>query len=246
MRDYRIEILRFLATIGIAFFHFEWIYIGHPVYLQHFYLFVEFFFVLSGFFLAKNVKKYSAEDNWAPLRYVWKEIRKLWPPYIVAFIFSLFVYYKVNGIDDIESIVNIIWRSKWEAIFLQLSGIDPTAPVINGVTAYIPAMLVSSLLIVYLYQHHYKITVNILCVIIPIFIYSHILNNYGNLSQWMAYEKWTTVGILRGFAGMLIGVFISERGEHLFGGGAKAWTNMFAYWYCSCDLSCTMQRKYII
>lgn len=56
-RSWKIEALRFIATMGIAIFHFEWIYIGHPVYFQHFYLWVEFFFVLSGFFWLKIVKK---------------------------------------------------------------------------------------------------------------------------------------------------------------------------------------------
>lgn len=38
-RDWRIEFLRFMVTLGIAIFHFEWIYLGHPVFFGHFYLF---------------------------------------------------------------------------------------------------------------------------------------------------------------------------------------------------------------
>ena len=142
-----IELLRFLATLCIAVFHFEWIYVGHPVYFKHFYLFVEFFFVLSGFFMPRNVKKYAVENKYAGVQYVWKQLKKLWPPYIIAFFFSWYVYCKVNDVVGLKSAMIVLWRAKWELIFFHLTGFDLTAPVMNGVTAYIPALIIASLII---------------------------------------------------------------------------------------------------
>lgn len=52
-----IELLRFFAAISIAIYHFEYVCVGAPVYFQHNYIWVEFYFVLSGFFLVKNATK---------------------------------------------------------------------------------------------------------------------------------------------------------------------------------------------
>lgn len=210
-RDSRIELLRFFATICIAIFHFEWIYIGNPVYFRHFYIWVEFFFVLSGFFLARNIDR-ANDDLFASFFYVIRQAKKMWPPYIIAFLFSFVVFCIANKISDVCSILNVLWKSKWEMVYFQLSGFELAAPVINGVTAYIPALLGASLVVHYCLQNHYKITINILAPMLPVFIYSHIINTYGNLSQWMPYENWYTVGLLRALAGMLLGVLAYEVG----------------------------------
>ena len=55
-----VEFYRFIAAICIALFHYEWVYMGTSRYLGHLYIFVEFFFVLSGFFLAQNCNKAAA------------------------------------------------------------------------------------------------------------------------------------------------------------------------------------------
>ena len=84
--------------------------------------------------------------------------------------------------------------------------------MINGVTAYVPALLISGLVLTYLLKYHYRLTINVIAPIGPILIYSHILIKYGNLSQWMAYENWVTVGVFRGIAGTLLGVMAFELG----------------------------------
>lgn len=209
-RLWSIELVRFLATLGIAVFHFEWIYMEHPVYFQHFYLFVEFFFVLSGFFLAKNIENINSEDDLLPIKYLWGQIKKLWPPFFVAFLFSFVIFCLRYSIRMPKDIILTFWQAKYELLFLQLSGFDLSAPIINGVTAYIPALLAASLIISYFLVYHHKLTINFLSIVVPIIVYSHIIITYGNLSQWLGWENWITVGVLRGIAGMLIGVFAYE------------------------------------
>ena len=203
-RDWRIELLRFIATIGIAIFHFEWIYLGNPVWFRHFYLWVEFFFVLSGFFLAKNAD--GSSGDYQSLKYTYGIGRKLFPAYLIGFIFCFVVYLLYHSVFNIRGILSLLWKSKWEMLYLQLSGIDSNAPMINGVTAYIPALLVASLILHYFYVNHRKLTVNLIITLVPIAIYSHIIETYENLSQWMVYENWYTIGILRGVAGISVGM----------------------------------------
>lgn len=194
-RDSMIEVLRFAATIWIVAFHYEWLYVGHPVFLRHGYIFVEFFFVLSGFFLVQNVKKGDA------ISYLKAVTFKLYVPYIFAFIFSLFVYCKVYNADFFQT----LYASKWELLMMQLSGLEPSAPIINGVTAYIPALLVASAILHFLINEHFSFFRNVFGLLVPIFIYSHMIVVYGNLSQWNEFEGYFTIGILRGLAGMTLG-----------------------------------------
>lgn len=57
-RNDLIEIARFIAILFIASYHFEILWSKDVErYLEHFYIWVEFFFVLSGFFLAINALK---------------------------------------------------------------------------------------------------------------------------------------------------------------------------------------------
>lgn len=127
----------------------------------------------------------------------------------MGFVICFFAYCIVNEIRG-RSIISLLWNAKWELLFLNLSGFDTEAPIINGVVGYIPALLCASLLIHFLLTRYYKITVNIIAPVCPILIYSHIVLTYGNLSQWLEYENWCTVGILRGIAGCLLGVAAYE------------------------------------
>ncbi|WP_312650398.1 acyltransferase family protein [Aminipila sp.] len=220
LRDWTIELLRFMAAIGIAIFHFEWIYLEAPVYFRHFYILVEFYFVLGGFFLAHNV--YLKEEKNEPytelesLKYMIKQAKKLFPMYVIGVIFSFVVYCIYNRVTEVDNIVALLWRTKWELIYLQLSGIDISAPQMNGVTGYIPVLLISGLCCHYLLRKYKHFTINVLCIIGPILIYSHIINVYGNLSQWGAYENWYCIGVLRGIAGLLVGIGAYYFGKYIF------------------------------
>gem|GEM_PF-5266948 len=204
-------------------FHFEWIYIGTPVFLQHFYLWVEFFFVLSGFFLARNTEgKLQGNGIMNSVEYTFRQAKKMYPSYLIGFIFSFIVYCKVCQIEGCRNTLKLLWHSKWEIAYLQLSGIEQTAPTINGVTSYIPALLAASLILHYLLCNHRKFTTNIVSVLAPIAIYSHIMNTYGNLSQWIPYENWYTIGILRAIAGMSLGIFAYSTINCKTGGGKES------------------------
>ncbi len=56
MRNPYIELFRFLGTLAIMLYHFEWLYVGKSVFLTNHYIWVEMFFVLSGFFIASKAR----------------------------------------------------------------------------------------------------------------------------------------------------------------------------------------------
>ena len=204
-----IELWRFIACISIVVFHFEWIYIGSPVYLQHFYIWVEFFFILSGFFLGKNVldnkETNYAEHKFSSLNYLKTSVKKLYPLYILAFVISFISMSIINDWDFMQN-VSALFSAKWEILMLQMSGFDLNAIVINGTTAYISALLFASLIIHYILENHFKMFINILGPILCIGSYAYIINHYGNLSQWTAFNGWVCAGVIRALGGISVGV----------------------------------------
>lgn len=205
-RNGMVELFRFLAAIGIATYHFEWLYINQADRLIHFYIFVEFFFVLSGFFLAQN----CAKGKNSPVQYVWHQLRKLYPTYLAAFVFSFAVSVLVQRMG-VHDIVESLWKAKWEILLCSLFAFDNT-PSYNGggAAAYIPALLLASLILYFLLREHKKA---FLCVIGPLLILcglSRILHTVGNLSVWVQYDGLITLGVVRALADMSIGILAAE------------------------------------
>ena len=86
-RNGLIELWRFLACISIAIYHFELIYLGESIYFSHFYIWVEFYFILSGFFLALNADR--NRDNISPMGYMLNEAKN-YIQYILLHSFFVF------------------------------------------------------------------------------------------------------------------------------------------------------------
>jgi peptidoglycan/LPS O-acetylase OafA/YrhL len=205
-RNCIIELYRFFASLFIAMFHFEWMYIGHTIYLPFFYIFVEFFYILSGFFLAANLQsqKKENEDAASSIHQTIKQFKKMYPQYLIAFIFSFITLFIINA-WPLKQVLPVLFQTKWELLLLQLGGFDQNIIVINGVTAYISGLLVATLILHYLLENHFKIFINLIAPILLIFTYSHLIQVYGDVSQWFAYENWFCIGILRALGGMSLG-----------------------------------------
>lgn len=206
MKNPLIELYRFVACLCIAVFHYEWMYVGSPVYFRHFYLWVELFFLIAGFFVAKSAGEHS--ETGAPpvdaLQYTYRYVKKLYPQYLVAFGFSFAVAWVVEG-WQLADVPEALFRGKWEILLMQISGFENTLTAYNGVTVYLSAQVIATLALYYVLTNHRRLFVNLLGPFAILAIYAHILQTYGNLSVWKEFETWLNAGVLRGFAGMSVG-----------------------------------------
>lgn len=130
----------------------------------------------------------------------------MYPAYIGGFIFSFLVTAFVEGIPGQEWL-NRLWQAKWEILLLNICGIDNGSVLYNcgGAPAYISALLISSLVLFYLIRKHKELFV---CVIAPLILIGgsgRIINVYGNLSQWLIFDGWFDVGLIRAFMDMSAG-----------------------------------------
>ena len=205
-RDGKIELVRFFAALSIATYHFEWVYIGHPVFLQHFYIWVEFFFLVSGFFLyfSKDEKGDREEYQSASYQYVFSQIRKIYPLYLAGFLFT-FIVTNIATQLPVRQWAEALWGAKWEVLLGVMYGFGSSVYNKGGAPEQISALLFCSLIIHYLITRHRDAFVHIIAPLAVVIGFGRIINTYGNMSQWMAFDGYINVGLLRGFADMCTG-----------------------------------------
>ena len=186
-----IEAIRFVFMLVIILWHFSRF---NP--FTHGYVVVDFFFMLSGFFLFKSYKK-NQRNAFA---YTVDKVKKFAPEYVLMF-FVVFLVKSIIVYKD-ES-VNVLCTAIPELLMIQGVGFNT---VINTPTWYISVMLIAGCLIYALLK--VKILSEILLPILVISIYVYLFHRSPSI------ETFEKVGLLylpllRGFAGMGYGVMIS-------------------------------------
>lgn len=203
MKNAIVESWRFLYSIFIIFYHLQ----GH-IYGCGFggYIAVEFFFILSGFLLAKSIE--SMSDVTAPKAAgIWlsRKVRALFPHYILSwglvFLCGI-ILDKASG----EVIINRIITTIWEVLFLAMSPLSFDS--LNNPTWYISAMLIAGYFIVYLLKKNDEVFVRILSPLILFGMYGWLFHEIKSLSITVETTPVVIIrwGNLRAFAGVTAGV----------------------------------------
>ncbi len=205
-RNGLIELYRFVAAASVAYYHSFYFF---PPVMQparsELYVWVEFFFILSGFFLADNCRRNNGGDAKG---YVWSQIRKLFPLYAAALLFTLVVEWTNSG-GGLKRFLALVYSAKWEIVMLSGLGIDAT--IYNGpVAAFITCLLFATLVLFYLVKEHRDLFIYVLGPVIIAVFYVHIVRYAGSLSVWFQYSGLMSMGMLRGLADMSVGVMFHE------------------------------------
>ena len=108
MRIYSLDAARGIAAIGVILFH---VYSGRS-FFNHFFLFVDFFFVLSGFVLAPSIN--SLSNTFKMRKFLRNRFVRLFPMAYSALLFVIFI----------QLIVNIKYRIMGEDLFVSIP-LDP-------------------------------------------------------------------------------------------------------------------------
>lgn len=90
-----IELYRFLFAMWVVWYHSFFVFKNQ--YFNHGYIAVEFFFVLSGFFLIKSIDKHNHKSIFKGLGiFLWKRIKSLGLPFFIGLLF-VFWYMFLEG-----------------------------------------------------------------------------------------------------------------------------------------------------
>ena len=187
----------FFAYIIVIFHFFNSYGKGSSLYIA-----TDFFFIVSGFFVAKEASENVYENSFAMIKY---KIKKYYPHYLFSLVVGILAYmiFQNGALPSGREIVT-------EFTFISMIGINVTK-MINVPTWYLSVLLISSYVIYFLYQNYKKLFVGLICPATIVIIGTWFYRNLGYLSHSVLGES-TTTGIywnrplFLGFAMMCLGV----------------------------------------
>ena len=205
-----IEFLRFLFALMIIYAHILWLcvsvfktYNNFPLYsdLHHncyaSFLCVEYFFIISGFFLFYNFKN-KIESTF---RFAVKKVIRLWP--LLAFSIFLFLILSLFKMCDFHSYANVL-----NLLFLYKTGIDGSA-VNNAHSWFVCIFFWCSIFYHYLYRNFDKKIVNLAIALMVFYSFSTILSaTGGSFPAALKINSGISGALLRGFASIGLGYFL--------------------------------------
>lgn len=173
------------------------------------YISVEFFFIVSGWLLAKDL--YCKKQT--PYKYTWNRLRRLYPEYLFSFILCIgfLVWYRGYGIKElIQWFVRIGF---YEAIMGQYwlwSG----AELANIATWYLSVLIVAGLLVYSMGKYFPEIAETIVFPVIIIIFVSFSYKNVGAVNGAIQVGTFGHMNFLRGLAELCIGYLLYKLNEN--------------------------------
>ena len=203
-----IEFFRFYFLLVIALGHFN---SCEGLMVQGFSP-VEFFFVLSGFFIYKSVQKHPQLSVY---EYTLNKVKRFFPEYFTAlFICTIIHFYSYwhNGMK--EDTIMFLQSFISEAMFLQGTGFLPGN--INYPCWYLSVLIIGGAFVFAVIKYINKQAITILLPCVVLFSYTLLFTQFDTIEQWGSL-RFISLPLLRGIAGMSLGAVIgSVEINHLF------------------------------
>lgn len=202
-----VSLWKFIFAIVIVFFHTNVLYpdFANPIF-RYGYVAVEFFFLITGYYFAKNIfnkEKYNAEKIGEETKiFIFKKIKSFWIPIVIAYILNIILLI-IYGQITTDQLVNSIWN------VLLLKNVGLGNYRVMGQLWYLTSMLVSFQI---LYPLLKKYKENFIYLASPLIIVLGLgyMNFYcGNLN--IVQNHWSGIvstSLIRGFVEINIGMVI--------------------------------------
>lgn len=227
----KIELLRFVFCMAVLLFHAEKYICGEPSLKNgiHFAAFphgsmgVEFFFVLSGFLMAKSIfKKVEKEEcskNGSALSteyigYIAHKYMSILPEHFVAFFITAFTFIFAEGLG-VTSAIKYIVDSIPNLLLIQMSGISIKSP--NHVEWYISCMLIAMAIIYPICRKYYYQFTRYFAPLASLLILGYMVYTTGRLT---GVSVWTGIcykSMLRAIAEVALGTTAFEVSRYIMG-----------------------------
>ena len=210
-RNGEIELLRFIFCMLVVLFHCNK-NIFHLLSPDNYsfalsprgYIGVEFFLMLSGYFMALGIdkKKTSLPLGTDTARYIWKKYFSIFWFHIIAFIALITVHTIVNKDFSIDKILDVIPG----ALLITRTGIRFRD--INGVEWYISAMILVMTAMYPVAKKHFEVYAKAIAPISAVLIYGWLVQKYQTISGTTIWGPLGFRCMWRTAAGLNIGIFM--------------------------------------
>lgn len=208
-RNGTIELWRFVFALLIVFCHGELLGAGKLLFPSGA-IGVEFFFLVSGFLMAKSVEKMPplAKEGHdlgrETLQYVGKKIKALCPNYYVAWIIAFTVYSIAQDKTAPLLLAQTFVKCIYELLFLTFSGLVHLR--MNGAVWYLHAMLLVMFILYPLLRKYYEFFVHVIAPVVAILFLGYMMKTFGHLRSPTDWLGWTYKGNFRAVAELCMGI----------------------------------------
>ena len=210
-RNGEIELLRLVFCILIILFHcnkhlFNVLDPYHYVYAlsPRGYIGVEFFFMLSGYFMAHSIekKKNAVSLGTDSFRFIWKKYFSIFWYHIIAYVAFVIVHSIIMQDFSFDKLFNLIPG----ALLLTRSGLLFTK--LDDALWYLSAMLLVMAAMYPVAKRFFDVYAKAIAPISAVLIYGAIIHNYNTLSGTSAYGNLGFRCMWRAAAGLNLGMFM--------------------------------------
>ncbi len=205
-----IELLRFIAAITVMTCHFFSIYIPIGGVIEFGVVVVEFFFLLSGFFMMQYIEKVENPMNLG--NYLMKKVKGFYAPFIMAFALQFIVFTLSTPLTTAGEVWRALFHFKWEALLLQTAGFiqDPQFNIdyLLGQAWYLSAMMLALLILYPIAKKMKRSFMTMLCPIVVILAYGYMIQAEGTINVGSEYFGFVSAAILRAVAGTCVGSMV--------------------------------------
>ena len=209
-----VDFWRIVFTLLIMTFHFDDTYDLFPQ-VTGWYISVEFFFLVSGYLLYDHFLKKGSEES--ALDYTLGRLRRIYPPYVIMFAvyYLLLIPVMKPGFEDFAYHV---LDSVPELLLLQGAGLNRGWNYVNNTTWYLSVMLIAGYLIFALLKYRKELFLKVAGPLLILCCYAYLYRHNGSLDAVIPIEDfYRNYALMRGFAGMLAGVYLHLLRERLSG-----------------------------
>ena len=210
-RNAYVELCRFIAAFVIMLHHTR--NIGCPRIADGGWIFVEYFFILSGYFMTRHFERTPPSQD-APvektaLLYTLNKLFRAMP-YVILAVFMDAIAFIGRGDVLISQLGDLMMELPVHFLLLNLYGFNHYS--INLPLWYLSGMLIAMPLLTFILLKARSFYQYILCWNAPLFLYAYMFVYHDNIQYWD--EHWQFNCILRAFAGLMLGsltYYLSER-----------------------------------
>lgn len=200
-KNISIEAFRFFFMTILCICHIE----GMVHVMNHGYLVVEFFFMLSGFFLYSS---FFCNPNRTTIDYTIRRLKRFFVEYAIALVPMFFIHQRGTMAQlTWDGVPNFVMRFFSELFFVHRIGIYPDA--LNGGTWYLSVLVVGGGILYALLRVKKQMTVSVILPIICIIIYSYFfMQGKGtHIDRWEVVNG-ISMPFMRGIADMGLGIML--------------------------------------
>lgn len=206
-KNSEIEIYRFIMIMGVAILHFSEDYTQNQKGFYGGYLGVDFFFILSGFFLMMHFYRNYKEQEpvGASVTYIINRLKVLYPPFFAAVLLMTLLKWVESGFG-VRNLCMLLYNNRWQFLLLHSVGM-PTGCILRSVWFLSPLIFLSYFIYLCLCLNK-KWTVG-LTPVVSVLLFAFIAQKYGFFGMHFEYIGIFVGGFIRGLPEMLLGVFLA-------------------------------------